>query len=262
MLPTAWGQPAQGPSAPHHGYHSPGSLTCWLYQYETTLEPNQSPRVANVLVYKDHFMKHVLAYVTPNQIAKTIIKFLYHGYIFVLGAPARLLSDRCANFMSSVIEEMYKILGIKKLQTMPYQPQTNGLVERSNQTIMWMIRKLGGDKSQLAIPFGWNSTHLQHHMFCSYRIQSHYLMFRWRPRLQVDFYFPTIGSNEAPIIEVSAKHVDQICSFCSRQIEDCPVGGASPINHRGMPTKMVLGQKDRCCEPEAWWPGTSKGRCF
>ena len=28
---------------------------------ETTLEPNQSPRVANVLVFQDHFMKHVLA---------------------------------------------------------------------------------------------------------------------------------------------------------------------------------------------------------
>ena len=39
---------------------------------ETTLEPNQSPRVANILVFQDHFMKHVLAYVTPNQTAKTI----------------------------------------------------------------------------------------------------------------------------------------------------------------------------------------------
>ena len=43
---------------------------------ETTLEPNQSPRVANVLVFQDHFTKHVLAYVTPNQTAKTVAKFL------------------------------------------------------------------------------------------------------------------------------------------------------------------------------------------
>ena len=42
---------------------------------ETTLEPNQSPTVANVLVFQDHFMKHVLAYVSPNQTAKTIAKF-------------------------------------------------------------------------------------------------------------------------------------------------------------------------------------------
>ena len=80
---------------------------------ETTLEPNQSPRVANVLVFQDHFMKHVLAYVTPNQTAKMVAKFLYQGYISVFGTLARLLSDRDANFMSSVIEEMCKILGLK-----------------------------------------------------------------------------------------------------------------------------------------------------
>ena len=43
---------------------------------ETTMELNESPRVSNVLVFKDNFTKHVLAYVTPNQTAKTIAKFL------------------------------------------------------------------------------------------------------------------------------------------------------------------------------------------
>ena len=36
----------------------------------------------------------------------------------------------------------------------------------------------------------------------------HYLMFGCRPRLPVNFVFPTIGSNEAPMREASAKHVD------------------------------------------------------
>ena len=132
---------------------------------ETTLEPNQSPRVANILVFQDHFTKHVLAYVTPDQTAKTIAKFLYQSYISVFGALARLLSDRGANFMSSVIEEMYKILGIKKLWTLPYHPQTNGVVERLHKTIMQMIRKLGEDKkanwpSHLAeIVHTYNATH-------------------------------------------------------------------------------------------------------
>ena len=113
---------------------------------ETTLKPNQSPRVANVLVFQDHFMKPMLVYVTPDQTVKTIAKFLYGSYISIFGALARLLSDRGASFMSSVIEEMCKILGIKQLQTMPYHSQTNGLVERSHQMIMCMIRKLGEEK--------------------------------------------------------------------------------------------------------------------
>ena len=48
--------------------------------------------------------------------------------------------------MSSVIGEIFKILNMKRLQTMPYHLQTNGLVERSHQTIMRMIRKLDKGK--------------------------------------------------------------------------------------------------------------------
>ena len=70
---------------------------------ETMMEQNQSPRVANVLLFQDHFMKHVLAYVTPNQTAKTVTKILYWSYISIFGALARLLSDRGASFTGSVI---------------------------------------------------------------------------------------------------------------------------------------------------------------
>ena len=43
---------------------------------ETMMELDKSPQVANVLVFQDHFTKHVLAYVTLDQTAKSIAKFL------------------------------------------------------------------------------------------------------------------------------------------------------------------------------------------
>ena len=166
---------------------------------KTTLEPNQSPRVANVLVFQDRFMKHVLAYVTPDQTAKTIAKFLHQGYISIFRALARLLSDRGGSFTSSIIQEMCKILGIKGLQTMPYHPQTNGLVERSHQMIKHMIGKLGEDKkadwpSHLAeIVHTYNGT-------CSavtgYSL--HYFMFGQWPRLPVDFSSPLLAAMRPP----------------------------------------------------------------
>ena len=128
------------------------------------MELNQSPRVTNVLVFQDHFTKHVLTYVTPDQTAKTIAKFLYGGYISIFGALARLLSNRGTSFTNSIIEELCKILGIQRLQTTPYHPQMNGLIERSHQMIMHMIGKLGEDKkadwpSHLAeIAHAYNST--------------------------------------------------------------------------------------------------------
>ena len=75
--------------------------------------------------------------------------------------------------------------------------------------IMHMIGKLGEDKKA-----NWPS-HLDEIVHTHNATQStvtryspHYLMFRHRPKLLVDFVFPTIGSNEAPTREASAKHVD------------------------------------------------------
>ena len=86
---------------------------------EMTLELKKSPKVTNILVFQDHFTKHVLTYVTPNQTANAIAKFLYQGYISIFGALVSLLSDRVASFVSSIIDEMCKILGMMKLQTLP-----------------------------------------------------------------------------------------------------------------------------------------------
>ena len=58
---------------------------------ETMLELNQLPRVGNVLVFQDHYTKHILAYVTPNQTAKTIAKFLYGGLHLYLWGPSQAL---------------------------------------------------------------------------------------------------------------------------------------------------------------------------
>ena len=156
---------------------------------------------------------------TPNQTAKTITKFLYQGYILIFGALARLPSDWGANFMSSVINEMCKILGMKKLWTMPYHPQTNGLLERSYQTIMRMIRKLGEDKKAdwpghlTEIVYAYNAT-------CSTvtEYSPHYLMFGQRPRLPVNFYFPTFRSAEAPMRGTSTKCVNEYVATVSDQL--------------------------------------------
>ena len=58
------------------------------------------------------------------------------------GVPAELLSDRGANFVSGLIKEVCQILGIKRLNTTAYHPQTDGLVERFNRTLTAMLSKV------------------------------------------------------------------------------------------------------------------------
>ena len=121
---------------------------------------------------------------------------------------------------------------------MPYQPQTNGLVERSHQMIIHMIGKLGEDKktdwlSHLAeIAHAYNATHS-----AVTRYSPHYLMFGCRPRPPVNFYFPTIGGSKAPMREASAKCVDDYVASVWVRLRTALLGGASPIDHRSMLNK-------------------------
>ena len=96
---------------------------------QTMMELDQPPNMVNILVICDHFMKHIMAYVIPDQIVKTVAKFLWRGHILIVGAPAKFLSDRGANFESNIIRELYELIGIQEVRTSPYHAQTNGHVE-------------------------------------------------------------------------------------------------------------------------------------
>ena len=58
------------------------------------------------------------------------------------GAPKHILSDRGANFLSTLIQDVWKYLNVKKVNTSGYHPQTDGLVERFNSTLMNMLSKI------------------------------------------------------------------------------------------------------------------------
>ena len=83
----------------------------------TTMELDQPPNMMNILVFCDHFLKHIMTYMTPDQITKIIARFLWQGYILIFGALAKLLSDWGANFESNIIRELCKLMGIQKVRT-------------------------------------------------------------------------------------------------------------------------------------------------
>ena len=161
---------------------------------KTTMELNRPPRVANILVFQNHFTKHVMAYVWPlTRLLRPLPSFCIRGTFLIFGAPARFLSDWGVNFISSIIGKMCKLLGMKKFMHHTLFPQTNALVERSHQTIMWMIGKLGEDKKPTGQVIWLKIVHAYNASQSTVMGYSpHYLMFGHRPRLPVDFYFPTL----------------------------------------------------------------------
>ena len=170
----------------------PGELHVDFTSIEESVNLQEAPAIHNVLVIQDHFSKYVVAYVVKDQMAATAAHTLRHGYFALFGAPAYLVSDQGKAFVSQVVKDLCKLYGVQKLRTSPYHAQTNGQVERMNQTIIRMIGKLGEDEKA-----HW-SEHLPellsaYNATCSAvtGYSPYYLLFGRRPRIPVDFQFPT-----------------------------------------------------------------------
>ena len=153
----------------------------------------EDPVICNVLVLQDHFSKYVVAYVVKDQTARTAAETLRNGYFGLFGAPAYLVSDQGKAFTGHVITHLCELYGVQKLRTSPYHAQTNGQVERMNQTIICMIGKLEEDKKAC-----W-SEHLPELLLAYNATRSavtgyspYYLLFGRRPRIPVDYLFPTL----------------------------------------------------------------------
>ena len=65
-----------------------------------------------------------------------------------VGVPKEILTDQGSNFTSQLLTELYKLLHIKPIRTSPYHPQTDGLVERFNQTRKAMLKKTAVDEGK------------------------------------------------------------------------------------------------------------------
>ena len=142
----------------------------------------------------DHFKRYALVVVMKDQ---TVAKVFYECFIAVFGVPAKLLSDRGANFTSVPVEELCAAFGIQKCQTTAYHTQCNGQVERFHKMLSHMIGKLVRDKKaqwEQHLPDllqAYNSTWSAVTSFLL-----HYLMFRRQPCLLVDYYFLTVSAFE------------------------------------------------------------------
>ena len=100
------------------------------------------------LVVSDYYTRWPEAFALPDQRASTVARVLVDGIVSRHGVPSTLHSDQGGSFDNEVIRALAKMLGMKKVQTSPYHPQSDGLVERMNRTLLDMIAKYVQDKPQ------------------------------------------------------------------------------------------------------------------
>lgn len=97
-----------------------------------------------ILVICDYATRFPEAFPLRSITTPKIISALVQLFSRV-GIPDEILTDQGTNFTSRLMVQLHRQLGIKGLRTTPYHPQTDGLVERFNQTLKNMLRKFVAD---------------------------------------------------------------------------------------------------------------------
>ena len=93
------------------------------------------------LVFMDYLTKWPEVFAICDQTAPTIARHLVEHIITRHGVPNQILSDRGANFLSGLMTAIHDVMGIQRANTTAYHPQTDGLVERFNRTLLDMLAK-------------------------------------------------------------------------------------------------------------------------
>lgn len=109
-----------------------------------------------IIVFTDYLTRWVEAFPMKNATAETVAEIYVREIITRHGAPKKILSDRGTQFLSNLALAIFKYLGTKKLSTTPYRPQTDGLTEHFNHTLISALSMYVNDHQRdwdLYIPY-------------------------------------------------------------------------------------------------------------
>jgi len=93
-----------------------------------------------LLVAIDKFSGYVELRATTDITAETTARFIFEDIILRHGRPEIIQTDNGKNFIAKLIQEMFRLQGIRSSHSTAYHPQTNGKVERFNGVIVDILR--------------------------------------------------------------------------------------------------------------------------
>ena len=94
-----------------------------------------------LLVSTDYFSKWIETEAFASIKDKDVTQFIWKNIVCQFSIPRSIVSDNRPQFDSRVYRNFYQELKIKNLYSTPRYPQSNGLVEASNKTLLTTLKK-------------------------------------------------------------------------------------------------------------------------
>jgi len=115
-------------------------VDAWAFDFirplPTTKRGNQY-----ILMAMDLGSDWTIAQAIPHRSQQVVVDLLRY-IMTTYGKPVTLLTDNGEEFMGYLIQNLLRRFGIKHQHTSPYHPQTNGHLEKFNDTLTQMLAKM------------------------------------------------------------------------------------------------------------------------
>jgi hypothetical protein len=103
------------------------------------LTPSGPENHTYVLVMGEYLTRYITVASMPDSTAESIAKVFYRNIITRHGVPEMVLTEQGQNFLSKIMDCLYKQCGVEAIRTSAYRPQCDGMVERANRTLADII---------------------------------------------------------------------------------------------------------------------------
>jgi transposase InsO family protein len=102
--------------------------------------PTSNNGMKYILVIIDRFTRYVEAFPVEDTTAITTARVIIDKIICRYGFMLVIQSDRGRGFVSTVLNQIFKLLNVRRVKTTAYHPRANGVVEVSNRTLKTILR--------------------------------------------------------------------------------------------------------------------------
>ncbi len=161
-----------------------------------------------IVVMQDHFTKWVDGQAVCGKEALTVADAVVQEWVLKHGAPMTLHSDRGREFTAALHQGVCDLLRIAKTYSTAYRPQSNGMVEGCNRTLLAMLREVVSERQD-----DWDD-HLPT-VLSAYRatphsstgLSPHQMVYGIEMNLPVDLVFGEMG-RERPAVHCPCEYVE------------------------------------------------------
>ena len=122
----------------------------------------------HILTIIHHLTGWPEAFPIPDKSADTIVATLINQYLPVHMCPRFILSDNSTEFKNNLMDQVLQKLGLDRIFSAPYHPQSNGKLEVFHKYLKPMLKSSAKRSSQLGQVYQSGTCQLQDYTPLSY----------------------------------------------------------------------------------------------